>query len=159
MEKSSSKRVQQAIRAKGFSFEVVELPDSTRSAKEASAAIGCDVAEIAKSLIFKGRETGEAYLVIASGTNRVDESKISGLANEPIVKPDAGFVREQTGFAIGGVPPVGHARPLLTWIDEDLLQYPTIWAAAGTPFSVFRLNSDQLKELTGGMVAAVKETG
>lgn len=159
MEKSSSKRVQQAIRAKGFSFEVVELPDSTRSAKEAAAAIGCDVAEIAKSLIFKGRETGEAYLVIASGTNRVDESKISGLANEPIVKPDAGFVREQTGFAIGGVPPVGHARPLLTWIDEDLLQYPTIWAAAGTPFSVFRLNSDQLKELTGGMVAAVKETG
>lgn len=159
MEKSSSKRVQQAIRAKGFSFEVVELPDSTRSAKEAAAAIGCDVAEIAKSLIFKGRETGEAYLVIASGTNRVDESKISGLANEPIVKPDAGFVREQTGFAIGGVPPVGHARPLLTWIDEDLLQYPTIWAAAGTPFSVFRLKSDQLKELTGGMVAAVKETG
>lgn len=159
MEKSSSKRVQQAIRAKGFSFEVVELPDSTRSAKEAAAAIGCDVAEIAKSLIFKGRETGEAYLVIASGTNRVDESKISGLANEPIVKPDAGFVREQTGFAIGGVPPVGHARPLPTWIDEDLLQYPTIWAAAGTPFSVFRLKSDQLKELTGGMVAAVKETG
>lgn len=159
MEKSSSKRVQQAIRAKGVSFEVVELPDSTRSAKEAAAAIGCDVAEIAKSLIFKGRETGEAYLVIASGTNRVDETKISELANEPIVKPDAGFVREQTGFAIGGVPPVGHARPLLTWIDEDLLQYPTIWAAAGTPFSVFRLNSDQLKELTGGMVAAVKETG
>ena len=154
---SSIEKVKQAIQDKGFSFRILELPDSTRTAREAADAIGCTVSEIAKSLIFRGTKTGKAVLVIASGTNRVDTQKVSQLVNEPIEKADAEYIRSVTGFAIGGVPPVGHKNPLQTIIDEDLLTYKTIWAAAGTPFSVFSLESHDLVNLTGGKPAAIKE--
>lgn len=157
MGESAVDRVKEAIQLQGFEFQIIELPDTTRSAKEAAEAIGCKVEEIAKSIIFKGQKSGKPYLIIASGINRIDEEKISKLANEPILKPDADFVREQTGFTIGGVAPVGHIQPITTWIDKDLLQYTTIWAAAGTPFSVFKLNPEKLKELTAGTVTIVKE--
>ena len=153
---SSAQRVQTALAEKGVDLEVVELPDSTRTAREAASAIGCRVGQIAKSLIFKGQESGQAVLVIASGANRVDTQKIEAALGEAIGKADADFVREQTGFVIGGVPPVGHAQPPPTFIDEDLRQYEEIWAAAGTPFAVFRLKPAELEEIAPGRVLTVK---
>src|SRR5881394_3052075 len=139
-----TERVQSALDAAGIAARVVELAASTRTASEAAAAIGCSVAQIAKSLVFRGARSGEAILVIASGTNRVDEEKIAALVGEPIAKADADFVRERTGYAIGGIPPAGHASPLRTFIDRDLLQFERIWAAAGTPHAVFELTPAQL---------------
>jgi prolyl-tRNA editing enzyme YbaK/EbsC (Cys-tRNA(Pro) deacylase) len=153
---SSAKKVQDALSGQGFSFRVAELPASTRTAREAADAVGCRVEQIAKSLVFKGKQTGEPYLVIASGINRVDEKKFGKRVGEPIVKPDADYVRERTGFSIGGVPPVGHVKPIRTWIDEDLLTYDVIWAAAGTPNAVFELRSQDLQKLTNGEVVPVK---
>ncbi|GAB4430490.1 MAG: YbaK/EbsC family protein [Anaerolineae bacterium] len=149
----SAQRVQDALAALGFAMgQVVELPASTRTAAEAAAAIGCTVAQIAKSLIFRGVQSGEPVLVIASGVNRVNEARVAERLGEPIAKADADYVRAQTGFVIGGVPPVGHDRPLRTFIDADLLQYEEIWAAAGTPHAVFRLTPADLERLTGGEV-------
>lgn len=149
----SAQRVQDALAALGFSMgQVIELPASTRTAAEAAAAIGCTVAQIAKSLVFRGVQSGEPVLVIASGTNRVNEARVAEVLGEPIAKADADFVRAQTGFVIGGVPPVGHNRPLRTFIDEGLRQYGEIWAAAGTPHAVFRLTPADLEALTGGEV-------
>ena len=152
----NAQRVQAALGALGVECQVVELADSTRTSQEAADAIGCEVAQIAKSLIFRGKETGKAILVIASGVNRVHEKRLGRLIGEKIGKADADFVREQTGFPIGGVPPVGHIQPLLTVIDEDLLQYEEIWSAAGTPHAVFKLTPHVLQEMTGGQVAPVK---
>lgn len=151
----SAQRVQDALRAKGFGFEVVELPQSTRSAAEAAQAVGCRVEQIAKSLVFRGAESGRPVLVIASGANRVNERRLGELIGERVGKADADFVREATGFAIGGVPPVGHARPVETLIDEDLLRYDEIWAAAGTPNAVFRLVPGDLARMTGGRLVAI----
>jgi len=151
----SARRVQDALREKGFGFEVVELPQSTRSAAEAAQAVGCQVAQIAKSLVFRAMESGRPVLVIASGANRVNERRLGELIGERIGKADADFVREATGFAIGGIPPVGHAQPGGTLIDEDLLRYDEIWAAAGTPNAVFRLVPGELVKMTGGRVAAI----
>ncbi len=148
--------VQNALADRGFSFRVVELPGSTRTAKEAAVAVGCDVAQIAKSLIFRGKTSGDPLLVIASGANRVDEKRLRDLAGEPIGKADADFVRNRTGFAIGGVPPLGHAEPIRTWIDEDLLHHNVIWAAAGTHNSLFELDPGDLPEMTDGEVARVR---
>lgn len=153
---ASAQKVQDALASLGFACRVVELPQSTRSAAEAAQAIGCTVAQIAKSLVFKGKHTGQAILVIASGVNRVNEKKFAAVIGEPVEKPDAEFVRQHTGYAIGGVPPVGHAEALSTFIDEDLLQYGEIWAAAGTPFAVFKLTPADLIKTTGGRVLAVK---
>lgn len=153
---SSAQRVQEALKALGFTNEVVELKETSRSAKEAARAIGCRVEQIAKSLIFKGEQTGNPILVIASGPNRVSEKKIGDVILEPLGKADADFVREKSGFAIGGVPPLGHQEPLVTFIDEDLLQYDEIWAAAGTPNAVFRLTPEDLKKMTKGKVISVK---
>ncbi len=136
-------------------LEVVELPHSTRTAAEAAAAVGCEVAAIAKSLVFR-TDAGRSVLVITSGANRVDEARVGELLGEPIGRADPEFVREATGFAIGGVPPVGHAVEPAVFIDEDLLALPEVWAAAGTPNAVFRLTPAQLVELTGGRVLAVK---
>jgi prolyl-tRNA editing enzyme YbaK/EbsC (Cys-tRNA(Pro) deacylase) len=154
--KPSAQKVQDALHAQGFANQVVELPDSTRTSAEAAAAAGCTVGQIAKSLIFAGKTSGQAILVIASGSNRVDEKKLAALAGEKITRPDADFVRAQSGFAIGGVPPIGHAHPLRTFIDEDLLGYTEIWAAAGHPNAVFRLTPVELVQMTGGAVAAIK---
>jgi prolyl-tRNA editing enzyme YbaK/EbsC (Cys-tRNA(Pro) deacylase) len=153
----SAQRVQDAIEAQGFSFDVAELPDSTRTAQDAAEAIGCTVGQIAKSLVFRGTETDRPLLAIASGPNRVDEAALSALAGESIEQASPGFVRERTGFAIGGVPPLGHAEALSTWIDEDLLQYDAIWAAAGTPNAVFKLDPSTLADLTDGTIAPLKQ--
>jgi prolyl-tRNA editing enzyme YbaK/EbsC (Cys-tRNA(Pro) deacylase) len=148
----SALRVQAVL---GPAFKVVEFEDSTKTAADAAAAIGCAVAQIAKSIIFKAAPSNRAVLVIASGTNRVDEKKVSALLGEAIGRADPDFVREATGFAIGGVPPVGHATPPVIFIDEDLRAFDTIWAAAGTPNAVFELTPDSLLVLTGGTAADV----
>ena len=155
----SAQKVQDALAARGFTNQVVEHEQTTRTSAEAAQAVGCEVGQIAKSLVFKGRQSGKAILVIASGANRVDEKKLRELAGEKIEKPDAEFVRSQTGFVIGGVPPVGHAQPLITFIDEDLTRFDTIWAAAGTPNAVFKLTPGDLVKMTGGKVVAIKQAG
>ncbi|GAB4482236.1 MAG: YbaK/EbsC family protein [Anaerolineales bacterium] len=151
----SAQKVQEAIRQRGYALEVVELPQSTRTAVEAAQAVGCDVAQIVKSLIFKTKRTERPILVIASGANRVNERAIEALIGEPLGKADADFVRQQTGFVIGGVPPLGHIQPIQTFIDEDLLQYAEIWAAAGTPHAVFKLTPQMLLELCAGQVVKI----
>lgn len=155
----SARKVQEALQALGMSLQVVELPGSTRTAVEAAQAIGCQVGQIVKSIIFKAKRSQKAILVIASGSNRVNEKQIEALIGEPLGKADADFVREQTGFVIGGVPPVGHANSLETFIDQDLLQYEIIWAAAGTPHAVFRLTPADLLRITTGRVIDVKKDG
>ena len=155
--KDSARRVRDALAARGFDFEVREFPRSTRTAAEAAAAIGCQVAQIAKSLVFRARASGRPVLVLASGANRVDEKAVAALIGEKIGRADAEFVRAATGFAIGGVPPVGHDTPPVTLIDRDLLAHVEIWAAAGTPNAVFRLTPRDLVALTGGQVAEIKQ--
>ena len=135
---------------------MLELPNSTRTAVEAAQAVGCQVGQIVKSLIFKANRTRRPILVIASGANRVDEKKIEAQIGEPLGKADADFVRQQTGFAIGGVPPVGHNRKIDTFIDRDLLSFQEVWAAAGTPRAVFRLDPQDLPKMTGGLVLEIK---
>lgn len=151
---SSAQKVQSALSEKGLPFRVVELAASARSAEEAAQAIGCDVAQIVKSLVFRTKKTARPVLVLVSGKNRVDEKKLRILLDEKIGKADAAFVRAQSGFAIGGVPPVGHVRPLVTLIDEDLLGHRELWAAAGTPHAVFALQPEALRQL--GRVADIK---
>jgi Cys-tRNA(Pro) deacylase len=153
---SSAQKVQDLLKNRGFASRVVELSDSTRTAKEAAQAIGCEVEQIVKSLVFKGKHSHNPLLVVASGTNRVNEQQISKLVGEPIEKADANFVRQRTGFVVGGVPPLGHSEPLQTLIDEDLLQYKEIWAAAGTPHAVFQLTPADLQAMTGGQVVSIK---
>jgi prolyl-tRNA editing enzyme YbaK/EbsC (Cys-tRNA(Pro) deacylase) len=152
---SSIERVQEALRALGLGHEVVDLGLSARTAADAANAVGCRVDQIAKSLVFRLRETGRPLLVVTSGAHRVDEAKVAALVGEPLERADAAFVRTETGFAIGGVAPVGHAKPVLTLIDEHLLAFEAIWAAAGHPNTVFRLTPDELVAMTGGRVAAV----
>jgi prolyl-tRNA editing enzyme YbaK/EbsC (Cys-tRNA(Pro) deacylase) len=149
-----------ALRVQGMlgqRFEVMEFEVSTRSAAEAAAAIGCGVGQIAKSLVFRTTVSNRPVLVITSGTNRVRESVIARHVGETIERANADFVRDRTGFAIGGVPPVAHSEPILIIIDEDLRSFDQIWAAAGTPNAVFRLNFDDLVQLTGGTVIRVAE--
>lgn len=153
----SAQKVQDALRAHSLPIEVVELAASTRTAPEAAAAVGCDVGQIVKSLIFKGKRSQRAILVIASGANRVDERKIEGIINEPLGKANADFVRQETGFAIGGVPPFAHSKPIPTIIDQDLLAYEFVWAAAGTPHAVFKIEPQKLVEISEGKVADIKK--
>jgi prolyl-tRNA editing enzyme YbaK/EbsC (Cys-tRNA(Pro) deacylase) len=148
----SALRVQAAL---GERFAVLEFEATTRTAADAAAAIGCTVAQIAKSLVFRGAGSDRPVLVVASGVNRVDETKVADAIGEGIARADADFVREATGFAIGGVPPVGHKIAPTVLIDESLLAFPEIWAAAGTPNAVFRLTPPDLVALTGGRVAAI----
>ncbi len=152
----SAQRVQDALNAIGLRLEVVELSSSTRTSAEAAMAVGCDVAQIAKSLIFRTCQTDRPVLVIASGANRVNEKHIAELMGEDICKADADYVRKHTGFVIGGVPPVGHLERIPTFIDEDLLQFQEIWAAAGTPHALFKLSPEDLLRATSGKVIAVR---
>ncbi len=152
--KPSAQKVQDALRAAGFASTVVEVPDSARTAAEAAAAVGCEVGQIVKSLLFRS-ESGRAVLVAASGSNRVDEKAVAAVVGEPIGRASPDFVREQTGFAIGGVPPIGHARPVVAVVDEALLAHARIWAAAGHPHAVFALTPDELVRMTGGTVARI----
>jgi prolyl-tRNA editing enzyme YbaK/EbsC (Cys-tRNA(Pro) deacylase) len=153
--KPSAQKVQDALAARGFTNEILELAQTTRTAADAAAALGCDVGQIVKSLVFRARNSGRAVLVVASGTNRVDLARLGALLEEGVEKADAEFVREQTGFAIGGVPPIGHAHPLVTFIDEDLRRFPSIFAAAGHPNAVFPLTPDELVRMTGGRVVRI----
>jgi prolyl-tRNA editing enzyme YbaK/EbsC (Cys-tRNA(Pro) deacylase) len=140
-------RVQSALHAAGLELRVTELPASTRTAVEAAVAVGCSVAQIVKSLVFRTVTSNEAVLVLASGANRVDEARIGAYLHEPIEKASADFVRLCTGFSIGGVPPVGHPAALRTIVDEDLYVLPQLWAAAGTPNAVFALTPADLRAL------------
>ncbi len=152
---ASARRVQDALEAIGLPLKVVEMPDTTRTAQEAAAAIGCTVAQIAKSIIFRGARTGKPVLVVASGTNRVNERRIAEHTGEPLEKAKPEFVRSATGYVIGGVPPVGFPDPVETWVDEDLLSFGEVWAAAGTPYAVFCLDPQLLPKVTGGQVIKV----
>lgn len=155
---ASAQKVQRALQERGFAHcEVVELPSSTRTAQEAAQSIGCRVEQIVKSLIFRARQSDTPILVVASGANRVNEQQLSVLVGEPIEKAKASFVQQRTGFVIGGVAPIGHAEPLRTFIDKDLLQYDEIWAAAGTPFAVFCLTPQELVAMTGGEVFEIAQ--
>ena len=152
----STAQVQQALRECGLSTVVREMPASTRTAKEAAEAIGCGVGQIAKSLVFRGRESGRPLLVIVSGTNRVNEPGFAALVGEPIERAAPDFVRETTGYAIGGIPPVGLLRPMSVWMDRDLLVYEQIWAAAGTPYAVFSIPPKELQRVSGAALVDVK---
>jgi prolyl-tRNA editing enzyme YbaK/EbsC (Cys-tRNA(Pro) deacylase) len=138
--------------------ETQAFPSGTRTAQDAATSIGCGVGQIAKSLLLR-RDSGEPLLVVASGSNTVDLAKVAVLAGEPVAMADARWVRDVTGFAIGGVPPAGHARPIDTLLDVDLLRHDEIWAAAGTPRDVFRVTPAELLELTGGTPAVVAAAG
>ena len=151
----SAQSVQDVLDKKGLTSRVVELAASTRTAQEAAQAIGCDVAQIVKSLIFRTRETGKPILVLASGPNRVNEVIFTKRVGEAIERASADFVRDVTGFAIGGIPPIGHRQQIETYIDADLLKFPEVWAAAGTPHAVFSLNSADLESATNGKIISV----
>lgn len=153
--RASAARVQAVLAAHGVAADMREFGQSTRTAADAAAAIGCTVAQIAKSIVFRALDSGRPILVIASGINRVDEKRVEVLLGESLGKADADFVRRETGYVIGGVPPVGHDHPLDTFIDEDIMASDEIWAAAGTPFAVFRLTPPMLVAMTGGTVAPV----
>ena len=153
---SSAQKVQDALKALGFDCRVIEHQESTRTAQEAADRVGVTLGQIVKSLIFRGKTSGQGLLILTSGANRVDEKLISQLAGEPIGRADPEFVREMTGYAIGGVPPLAHQQPLRTYLDEDLLQYDVIWAAAGTPNAVFELTPAMLKTMTNGKIVKIK---
>ncbi len=153
---SSAQKVQEVLKSLGLELQVVELQETTRTSADAARAVGCQVGQIAKSLVFRGETTQRPILVIASGSNRVNEKRVGQLISETLGKADADFVRQKTGFVIGGVPPVGHAEKLEIFIDEDLLQYSEIWAAAGTPNAVFKLTPSDLVRMTEGKVIGIK---
>ncbi len=149
---ASARRVQDALDAAGVASRIVEHETSARTSAEAAAVLGCAVGQIAKSLVFRAA-SGASVLVIASGANRVDEGKIAALAGEPIGKADAAFVRNATGYAIGGIPPLAHAQPSATFVDRDLMQYDVVYAAGGTPHAMFPIAPADLVRVAGGAVA------
>lgn len=153
---AAAERVQTTAQSLGLSVTIRVMPEATRTAEEAAAACGCAVGAIVKSLIFRGKESGRPLLFLVSGANRVNEKAVARLLGEAIVRPDAAFVREATGFAIGGIPPFGHTIPLVPYLDADLLQYGTVWAAAGTPNAVFPVDPRKLREATKGIVIELK---
>ncbi len=155
--KPAARRVHAAADALGLEIEVREMTRSTRTAEEAAAACGCGVAQIVKSLVFKGRGTDTPYLLLVSGANRVDEKAVAANVGEKLERPDAQFVRDVTGYAIGGIPPFGHAERLETYIDEALLAHDLVWAAAGTPNALFSVSPAALAEATGAAVIAVTQ--
>ncbi|MDO9129604.1 MAG: YbaK/EbsC family protein [Anaerolineales bacterium] len=154
----SAQKVQDALCALGFDCTVIEFQESTRTSAEAAARVGCEIGQIVKSLVFRGQVSGKPVLVLTSGANRVDEARVSQYAGESIRRADADFVRAASGYAIGGVPPVGHLQPMETYLDEDLFQYNTIWAAAGTPNAVFELAPVELAKMTRAKIAVVKSS-
>jgi prolyl-tRNA editing enzyme YbaK/EbsC (Cys-tRNA(Pro) deacylase) len=152
----SPQKVQDALKTLGFNNQVVELQVTTRTSADAAQAVGCRVEQIAKSIVFQGKQTHKPILVIASGPNRVNEKRIEELIFEPLGEADADYVRKHTGFVIGGVPPLGHLEKLEIFIDEDLLKCEEIWAAAGSPNAVFKLAPSELIKMTGGRVVSIK---
>jgi prolyl-tRNA editing enzyme YbaK/EbsC (Cys-tRNA(Pro) deacylase) len=145
----SVKRVARALAEAGIESEILEMPDSTRTAAEAAAAVGCTLDQIAKSIVFRAEDHGTAVLFVTAGGNKVDAGKASVLAGETLGKADAGLIRSQTGFVIGGVAPVGHLAPIRAWFDPRLLDFDVVWAAAGTPRHVFAIAPGDLLRLSG----------
>lgn len=152
----SCRRVQRRLIKLGISSKIVVLGTESRTSAQAARAIGCRLGQIAKSLVFVTDETSRPVLVIASGANRVDEEKIADQVSERVTLADAIFVREKTGFVIGGVAPIAHPEPIKTFIDENLFQYREVWAAGGHPKTVFKISPQDLETITGGKVIAVK---
>lgn len=148
-------RVEAAARAFGLDIAVHRMAQSTRTAEEAATAAGCDVGQIVKSLVFRGRESGRPYLLLVSGINRVNEKSVAAILGEALERPDARYVRDVTGFAIGGIPPFGHAQPLTAYVDRDLVQHDVVWAAAGTPAAIFAIAPKVLADKIGARVIAV----
>lgn len=153
--KKSSQRIKDVLTEYGLDAKVIEFKELTRTSEEAASTIGCEIGQIAKTLIFKGKRTGKPICVIASGKNRVNEKKIALHIGEEIEKPDAEYVLKHTGFAIGGIPPIGYDLGEVPLIDEDLMLYKELWAAAGTSHSVFQLSFEDLLKITKGLVAAI----
>jgi prolyl-tRNA editing enzyme YbaK/EbsC (Cys-tRNA(Pro) deacylase) len=152
----SAQKVHDAAAALRLDIAVREMPDSTRTAEKAAAAVGVTVGQIVKSLVFMGATSGKPYLLLVSGTNRVNEAGVAAHLGEGLKRPDADAVRALTGYAIGGIPPFGHDTPIATYIDGDLLQYDIVWAAAGTPKAVFSVAPGKLKDATKAIVIDVK---
>src|SRR3954464_933422 len=153
---ASARNVQDAGRALGLDMTVVEMAQPTRTAAEAAATCGVTVGQIVKSLVFLGSTSGKPYLLLVSGANRVNEKGVTAHLGEKLKRPDADAVRALTGYAIGGIPPFGHATPLATYMDHDLLAYDVIWAAGGTPKAVFRTEPAALRDAAGAVVIEVK---
>jgi prolyl-tRNA editing enzyme YbaK/EbsC (Cys-tRNA(Pro) deacylase) len=153
--KPASQRVQDALQAAGLDCQVRHMARTTRSAEEAAAACGCAVGQIVKSLVFRGARSGTPYLLLVSGANRVDEKRVAERLGEPLQRPDAQYVRDTTGFAIGGIPPLGHDRTLATYMDPALLGHAVVWAAAGTPDAVFPVAPADLANATGAVIIPV----
>ena len=152
----SAQKIQTLLNSLGYNYTVIEHAESTRTTHEAADRAGCELGQIVKSLIFRGKTSGKPILVLTSGANRVDEKRISEYAGESISRADADFVRTVTGYAIGGVPPIGHNEKMETYLDEDFLQYKMVWAAAGTPNAIFELTMDDLQKMTEGKITQVK---
>ena len=148
----SVERVRHALERAGVPFDIVELPGAARTARAAAGFLGCDLAQIANSLVFRGESTGEAVLVVSSGAKRVDLARLAALLGEAASKADADFVRERTGFAIGGVAPVGHGVTRV-FVEQSLAAFPELWAAAGHPHTVFRSSFQELVRVTNGTPA------
>lgn len=142
-------RVQAALAAAGVETRVLEMGASTRTAPEAAAAAGCVLDQIVKSIVFRGEGSGHVRLFLTAGGNRVDPARASALAGEPLGRADADLVRRETGFAIGGVAPLGHLQPVPVWMDPRLLDFPQVWAAAGTPRHIFAIDPHLLQRITG----------
>ena len=154
---SSADRFLARMHELGHNIEVVTLADSTRTAKEAADTLGCSVAQIAKSIVFRDPNDDSPVLVVASGTNRVSVDKVQGLSGRKLEQASGGFVKKRLGFAIGGVPPAGHTDAVMTFLDTDLQRYDELWAAAGNPFAVFQLTPEMLPSLTNANWADVAE--
>ena len=148
--KDSTSRVRNFLFSKGFSIHIKEFSSLTRTAQDAADSVGCSLSQIAKSLVFRDETTDLPILIIASGSNRVDLKKIQQATGLKLGRADAKYVKQRTGYTIGGVPPVGHNEPLETLLDPNLKKHQVIWAAAGTPFTVFQLKPDDLEYLTQG---------
>jgi prolyl-tRNA editing enzyme YbaK/EbsC (Cys-tRNA(Pro) deacylase) len=151
----SARRVRDALLALGLPADIHRLADSTRTAPQAAAAVGCELGAIVKSLVMRGASSGEPVLALVSGANRADEARLAAAFGEPIERPDAAFVRDVTGYSIGGIPPVGHPAPLRTLLDEDLLRFDVVWAAAGNPHAVFPIDPADLVRAANAQVTRV----
>ena len=152
--KKGPERVRAALDAASLACVIRTLPESTRTAVEAAAAVGCSVGEIAKSLVFRAGD--RAVVAIMSGDNRLDPRKLAGAIGEDVRRADAQFVRVATGFAIGGVPPLGHAAPVDVYMDVDLFRFDRIWAAAGSPYSVFAIEPARLRDAASAAVMELR---
>jgi len=150
-------RVAEELERLGVAHDLRHMPESTRTAPQAAAAVGCGVAQIVKSLVFRSVLGDEPVLVLVSGADRVDESRLAEIVGGAVERATADFVRARTGFAIGGVPPLGHNEPIATYIDQHLLDHELVWAAAGTPNAVFSIKASELARITSAKVVAVAE--